>query len=91
MNSDRADAQSCKDDSCICTDAALTSASSCSSCVGGALHGANYTQQMASYAAFSGNCSSEVSGLVSLDAPTTLMSSHHLEAARQGGSTWSRG
>ncbi|CAD6564379.1 MAG: hypothetical protein TREMPRED_004967 [Tremellales sp. Tagirdzhanova-0007] len=39
------------------------SSSGCSSCIGSATHATNYSMQMTSYAAFTGNCSAEIPGL----------------------------
>ncbi|KAK8844737.1 hypothetical protein IAR55_006587 [Kwoniella newhampshirensis] len=57
-------AQSCKDDKCICADDALTSASSCSDCIGKEAHGSSYVPQMSAYSSFASNCSASDSSSV---------------------------
>ncbi|OWZ80657.1 hypothetical protein C365_00480 [Cryptococcus neoformans Bt85] len=49
-------AQTCTEDSCICTSDGLSAASTCSSCIGS--QSSNSTTQMRAYAAFTSNCTS---------------------------------
>ena len=58
-------AQTCTQDTCICTAAGVSSAASCSSCVGSGSNGATPPDLQANYAAFTGNCTAEVGSLVS--------------------------
>ncbi|GFZ47118.1 hypothetical protein JCM24511_04860 [Saitozyma sp. JCM 24511] len=81
-------ASSCTDDTCICTDSALTSAASCSSCVGaaGQSDALEYTIQMAAYSQYQGNCSEEAT----LD-PSASGSSNAIEVVASAGTTYSSG
>ncbi|RSH95016.1 hypothetical protein EHS25_000101 [Saitozyma podzolica] len=81
-------ASSCTDDTCICTDSALTSAASCSSCVGaaGQSDALEYTIQMAGYSQYQGNCSEEAT----LN-PSASGSSNAIEVVASAGTTYSGG
>ena len=57
--------QICQDDKCVCTANGISSAASCSSCVGSATHGSSYQTQQAAYGQYMANCSIEVGVVVS--------------------------
>ncbi|KAK1924575.1 hypothetical protein DB88DRAFT_486016 [Papiliotrema laurentii] len=55
-------ANTCKQDRCICTKAGISSAASCSQCLGSTTHGEAYQQQIGLYNAFTSNCTAYVDG-----------------------------